>query len=134
LELVHKVDFGISDDRQPLVGSNCTHRQAGMRFKPTVLVADPERELRWLGRLLVPGVFDGEQYFLVDSVADGRTRFTQGEKFTGFLVTIFSGTLSATEDRFKAMNAALKQRRDRRAPGIPLSGPKRPRDSNGPAS
>jgi hypothetical protein len=32
----------------------------GMSFKPTVLEAEPERELRWLGRLLVPGIFDGE--------------------------------------------------------------------------
>jgi hypothetical protein len=35
----------------------------GMSFRPTVLVADPERELRWLGRFLLPGLFDGEHSF-----------------------------------------------------------------------
>jgi hypothetical protein len=29
-------------------------------FKPKVLSVRPERELRWLGRLFVRGVFDGE--------------------------------------------------------------------------
>ncbi len=29
-------------------------------FRPTVLVAEPNRELRWLGRLFMPGPFDGE--------------------------------------------------------------------------
>lgn len=82
----------------------------GMRFKPTVLVANPERELRWFGRFLMPGLVDGEHYFLLAAMPDGRTRFTQGEKFTGFLVTILSATVSAAEDGFKAMNASLKQR------------------------
>ena len=40
--------------------------QAGMRFRPTLLTVRPERELRWLGRLLVPGVFDGEHYLLLE--------------------------------------------------------------------
>jgi hypothetical protein len=31
----------------------------GMTFKPTVRAVAPPRELRWLGRLFVPGLFDG---------------------------------------------------------------------------
>jgi hypothetical protein len=31
----------------------------GMTFKPTVLKAEPNRELRWLGHLLIRGQFDG---------------------------------------------------------------------------
>jgi hypothetical protein len=34
-----------------------------MTFKPRVLVADADKELRWLGHFLVRGVFDGEHYF-----------------------------------------------------------------------
>jgi uncharacterized protein YndB with AHSA1/START domain len=30
---------------------------SGMTFKPTVLKAEPNRELRWLGRFLLPGPF-----------------------------------------------------------------------------
>ncbi len=40
--------------------------KSAMRFAPKVLAARPERELRWLGHLLVPGLFDGEHYFLLN--------------------------------------------------------------------
>src|SRR5687768_11605434 len=38
----------------------------GVRFNPTVLVAEAPRELRWLGHLLRHGLFDGEHYFLLE--------------------------------------------------------------------
>jgi len=37
----------------------------GMNFRPVVVAADKERELRWLGRLIVPGIFDGEHRFTI---------------------------------------------------------------------
>jgi hypothetical protein len=82
--------------------------KSGMRFKPTVLSVRPERELRWLGHLFFAGIFDGEHYFLLEPIGESRTRLTQGEKFSGLLVGPLSGTLSATESGFKAMNTALK--------------------------
>ncbi len=36
---------------------------AAMTFRPTVLAVEPARELRWVGRLLIPGLFDGEHQF-----------------------------------------------------------------------
>ncbi len=84
--------------------------KGGMKFKPTVIAVNSERELRWLGRLLLPGIFDGEHYFLLEPLGSGRTRLTQGEKFSGMLVGAFGATLSATGNGFEAMNAALKQR------------------------
>ena len=33
---------------------------SGMTFRPTVLKAEPNREFRWLGHLLISGLFDGE--------------------------------------------------------------------------
>jgi hypothetical protein len=88
----------------------------GMQFTPTILAVRPERELRWLGRILLPGIFDGEHYFLLDSIGGECTRFTQGEKFSGLLVSAFAGMLSATEDGFKAMNSALKQQAEGAVP------------------
>ncbi|MGH3088719.1 MAG: SRPBCC family protein [Rubrobacteraceae bacterium] len=83
----------------------------GMTFKPEALVAEPDRELRWLGRLLLPGVFDGEHYFLMESAGSGRTRFVQGEKFNGLLVPFLWKSLDAdTRHGFEEMNRALKQR------------------------
>jgi hypothetical protein len=87
--------------------------KSGMRFKPTVLTVRPERELRWLGHLLIPGVFDGEHYFLLEPVAENQTRLIQGENFSGLLVGLLSGALSATEAGFKDMNAALKKEAER---------------------
>jgi hypothetical protein len=87
--------------------------KSGMRFKPTVLSVRLEHELRWLGHVLFPGLFDGEHYFLLQPIDKGRTRLTQGEKFSGILVGLLGGTLSATEEGFAAMNAALKLRAER---------------------
>jgi len=86
---------------------------SGMRFKPTILSVRPERELRWLGHLLVPGIFDGEHYFLLEPIGDTRTRLTQGEKFSGLLVGLFGSALAATSAGFKAMNTALKQQAEK---------------------
>ena len=82
---------------------------SGMRFRPVVLVAEPARELRWRGRFLVPGLFDGEHYFRIEPRGTG-VRFVHGEAFSGLLVGLMRGALAATETGFNAMNAALKRR------------------------
>ncbi len=81
-----------------------------MTFKPTVLTSEDGRELRWLGRLLAPGIFDGEHRFRLQPLPDGRTRFTQSERFQGLLVRLFPGTVEKTLLGFEQMNNALKQR------------------------
>lgn len=81
--------------------------QKPMTFKPTVLKADEAQELRWLGRLLLPGIFDGEHYFKLEA-KDGGTLFTQGEKFTGILVGILN--LEDVKASFGELNQALKKR------------------------
>jgi hypothetical protein len=110
LEFVHQIYFRRAYSGSRLAVHIAPPGKSGMRFKPTVLTANPERELRWLGRLLLPGIFDGEHYFLLEPIGSDRTRLTHGERFSGILVGVFGGTLSATEDGFKAMNEALKQR------------------------
>jgi hypothetical protein len=81
-----------------------------MTFKPTVLVATPGRELRWLGRLLLPGLFDGEHSFEIEPLGPDRSRLTQAERFSGLLVRPFGGGLEKTRRGFEAMNRALKAR------------------------
>ena len=82
----------------------------GMRFSPTVLIVEPDREFRWKGKLLMPGLFDGEHYFKLEPQADGGIVFHQGELFSGILVPLFRGSLNgATKQGFVAMNEALKQ-------------------------
>ena len=87
-----------------------------MTFKPTVLAADPERELRWLGRFVLPGLVDGEHSLRIDPLADGRSRFTQTERFSGLLVRPFKSMLGKTELGFERMNTALKTRAESQTP------------------
>ena len=81
-----------------------------MTFKPTVLTAEADRELRWLGRLGLPGIFDGEHSFRLERRPDGGTRFVQAERFHGILVRLFGATLEKTRLGFEQMNEALKRR------------------------
>jgi hypothetical protein len=81
-----------------------------MSFKPTVLAVEPERELRWIGHLIVPGFFDGEHSFRLESLDSGGTRFTMAEQFSGLLVPFFGGTIDKTQSGFQQMNVALKAR------------------------
>jgi len=79
-------------------------------FKPTVRSVEPNRELRWLGRLLVPGIFDGEHSLSIEPLDGNRSRFVQSERFSGILVGLAKGTLQKTGHGFEQMNAALKDR------------------------
>ena len=87
----------------------------GMTFRPRVLVAEPNHELRWLGRLLVPGLADGEHVFSLESLGNGRTHLVHREEFRGPLWALLKGTLRRTELGFHAMNAALKKRTESKA-------------------
>jgi hypothetical protein len=82
-----------------------------MTMKPTVLVAEPGRELRWLGRLLMPGIFDGEHRFEIQETEPGRVRFVQGERFKGLLVPFLRKLIEVdTATTFTKVNDALAAR------------------------
>ncbi|TME30788.1 MAG: SRPBCC domain-containing protein, partial [Chloroflexi bacterium] len=66
---------------------------AAMTFRPTVLAVEAARELRWLGHLLISGLFDGEHQFEIHPLGSGRVRFVQQERFTGVLVPLFARNL-----------------------------------------
>jgi hypothetical protein len=86
-----------------------------MTFKPTIQAVEANRELRWLGHLFVPGIFDGEHSHRIDPLGDGRSHFIQSERFSGLLVGLFKGTLDKTETGFGQMNAALKMRAEQKS-------------------
>lgn len=82
-----------------------------MKMQPTVLVSDPGHELRWLGRLLLPGIFDGEHRFEIHEDEPGRVRFVQGERFRGLLVPFLRKLIEVdTAATFVAVNEALAAR------------------------
>ncbi|MGE0422802.1 MAG: SRPBCC family protein [Reyranellaceae bacterium] len=80
-----------------------------MMFRPVVLTATPEVELRWRGRLLMPGLLDGEHVFRLSAAGDG-CHLAHSEVFSGLLAGLLRGTFPATRRGFVAMNEALKAR------------------------
>ena len=83
--------------------------KAPTRFTALVLATESNRELRWRRFLILPGLFDREQYFVLEPLGKNRTRLVQGEKFSGLLAGLFRGAMNAAEQGANAMNAALKQ-------------------------
>lgn len=84
---------------------------SAMKFTPTVLGFEPEKEFRWLGKLLVRGLMDGEHRFFLIENTDGTTTFEHGERFSGLLVPFLRKMLAGpTVQGFVAMNNALATR------------------------
>lgn len=80
-------------------------------LRPQVLEAVPGRTLRWLGRLPVPGLFDGEHSFTIQPAGTGRVLVTQHEEFRGLLVPLLLAMIAKpTLASFHRMNQALKTR------------------------
>jgi hypothetical protein len=70
-----------------------------------------EKGIRWLGRLWIPGLFDGEHSFSMIRNPDGSVTFVQAETFRGILVPLLKRSLEKDTKRgFEEMNRALKAR------------------------
>ncbi|GAA3532550.1 SRPBCC domain-containing protein [Nonomuraea rosea] len=80
-----------------------------MVFKPEVLAAEPGKVLRWVGHLIVPGLFDGTHQFLLTPTPTG-THLVQSESFKGLLVPFLGKMLEGTARNFERLNEALKKR------------------------
>jgi len=88
--------------------------QRDMTFKPTILKIEKHEELRWIGHLFFPGIFDGEHVFIIESLDNSKVLFRQEEKFSGILVPIFWKSLyQHTRIGFIEMNQALKERAEK---------------------
>ncbi len=98
-----------------LVGNKITARleppeAKGMTFKPKVLIFEKNKEFRWIGHLMFPGLFDGEHKFELIDNGNGTTTFIQSEMFGGILVPLFKKMLDEnTFNGFKLMNEKLKE-------------------------
>jgi hypothetical protein len=102
---------------QLTVGSTLTLRLVpaqgrALTFRPKVLAAQPGVLLCWIGRLVVPGIFDGTHQFELQELGES-TRVVQSETFRGVLVPFAGKTITATKSDFRALNQALKTRVER---------------------
>ncbi len=86
-----------------------------MTFKPTVVKTEPNKELRWLRHLMMPGLFDGEHIFTIEPADENKVRFVQREEFKGILVPLFGlmGIFKSSKRGFEALNKALKERAEK---------------------
>jgi hypothetical protein len=80
----------------------------GMTFKPNILTLEANKEFRWKGKLGINGIFDGEHYFILESVDKDITKFIHGEKFSGLLVPLVGKMLDKTQKGFQLMNESIK--------------------------
>jgi hypothetical protein len=81
-----------------------------LSFHPKISVVRPNQELRWKGRFLVPGLFDGEHFFFLSATDEG-TLLQHGEQFSGVLVQLLGSFIfGPTERGFVRMNEAIKSR------------------------
>lgn len=81
-----------------------------MKFIPAIIKMEKNRELRWMGRFLFPGLFDGEHIFLIQQMSPGKVRFVHKEVFKGLLVPMFWKTIDRDIRKgLEAMNTALKK-------------------------
>ena len=81
-----------------------------MSLRPRLVEVAAGRELRWRGRLGLPGLMDAEHTFELQP-QPGGTRLVHSETFRGILVPFVAASLDrSTLPAFVAMNEALKRR------------------------
>lgn len=82
-------------------------------FGPWVTAVEEPRYIECLGRLGMPGVFDGRHSFTLTPIATGRTLLQQSETFSGALTPFSGSILTRTRAGFEVMNDALAQEASR---------------------
>lgn len=93
-----------------------------LKLKLRLLRFEQNRELRWRGHLLFPGLFDGEHFFRLEELGPRRTRLVQGENFSGVLLRFTGRTITRRARGFVYMNNALKRRAEAETrPGLVTS-------------
>ena len=117
-------DFGKYPDWNPFIKSVDGIIKTGSKFKvtlqqpdsktmiftPKCLKFEKNKDLRWLGHLLLPGLFDGEHIFELIEIDGSNTRFIQRENFKGLLVPVFWKQLNTKTRRgFEMMNEKIKE-------------------------
>ena len=113
--------FVVASSGTVAVGERLTNRMQppggrAITFRPTVTDVEEYRVFEWLGRLGVPGVFDGRHRFELTPTADGGTHLAHSESFKGLLVRFLRSSLDTqTREGFEGLNRALKERAEEMA-------------------
>lgn len=80
-------------------------------YYPIITKCETNSELRWKGKSILPGVFDGERIFILERSVDEKVSFSHKEIFSGLGVKFVGNKLNEKlRDSFVRMNEALKIR------------------------
>jgi hypothetical protein len=80
-------------------------------YYPIITKCETNSELRWKGKSILPGVFDGERIFVLERSVDDKVSFSHKEIFSGLGVKFVGNKLDKNlRDSFVRMNEALKIR------------------------
>jgi hypothetical protein len=80
-------------------------------YQPTVTKVEPFRELHWIGKSIIPGIFKGERIFTIEPLEKNYVRFVHLEIFTGLGVALVGSRLDKDlYQSFVNMNEAFKER------------------------
>lgn len=84
-------------------------------FAPVVSQWQPESRFAWLARTGAPRVFDGEHFFELEPLSEGRTRLVNRELYSGILAPIIQRQpmMAGAPQGFAKMNLEIKARAER---------------------
>ncbi|MFB2585389.1 SRPBCC family protein [Herbiconiux liukaitaii] len=104
-------------DGAPQLGTKLKMRMPGFWFTSTVTSVTESRELQWSAKIATAGFFLGAHTFTLERLADGTTRLTNTETFSGALTKPFEGLFAKNhnEGGYAAFNLSLKTRVETRA-------------------
>ncbi|HYZ51761.1 MAG TPA: SRPBCC domain-containing protein [Nitrososphaeraceae archaeon] len=87
-------------------------------YRPTITKVEPYHELRWYGKSFIPGIFNGERIFTIETREANQNHilFLHREIFTGLAVTLAGDRLDTDMyQSFEKMNRAFKTKLEEEA-------------------
>ena len=80
-------------------------------YRTTLTKVEPNHELRWYGKGLLPGLLNGEHIIKIEQLSENHVRMMHQEIFTG-IGTFLAGHRMEKDVRhsFEEMNSALKKK------------------------
>lgn len=79
-------------------------------FKPDISYWQEKKQFAWIGKTGLPRIFDGEHFFELKDLGNGRTLLTNREEYRGVLSQLFRQLpmMKTAPEGFKKMNEELK--------------------------
>ncbi len=79
-------------------------------FKPDISYWQEKKQFAWIAKTGLPRIFDGEHFFELKDLGNGKTLLTNREEYRGVLSQLFKQLpmMKTAPDGFRKMNSELK--------------------------